>query len=110
MMIYAMNLYDIIPGKEDMYREYVRRGSEFLAEIDAEQVAAGHHPGRGLKGKTRGHFVIMRFASIEEFDRAMAIMEEHDIHHLRENATENYIWTLFENWDMAAWLAEGETS
>jgi hypothetical protein len=53
-MIFAMNLYDIVDGKEHMYKEYMKQSVELMDGIDAEPVAAGHNPRKELSGDTRG--------------------------------------------------------
>ena len=103
-MIYAMNLYDIREGKEDTYREYMKRSVELMDGIDAEPVAAGHNPLKAMTGAPRGHFVVMKFGSMSDFDRLMDRQEENGINQLREESTTNYIWTLYEDWDIGSWL------
>ena len=103
-MIYAMNLYDIIDAKEEMYKEYMRQSVELMDGIDAEPVAAGHNPLKELVGDARGHFVIMKFGSMSDFDTLMERQEAGDVNKLREEATENYIWTMYDEWDIGSWL------
>lgn len=69
-MIYALNLYDLVPGQEARYAEYQRRSAALIA------------------------------ASVAAFDRLHALLAEHDLHRLREVSTANYIWTLFEPWQL----------
>tara|TARA_R110002073_G_scaffold216905_1_gene377088 strand:- start:324 stop:644 length:321 start_codon:yes stop_codon:yes gene_type:complete len=103
-MIYAMNLYDIREGKEDTYREYMQRSVEVMAGIDVEPVASGHKPLKTMTGKSRGHFAVMKFGSMSDFDTLMERQEQNGINQLREESTTNYIWTLYEDWDIGAWL------
>jgi uncharacterized protein (DUF1330 family) len=103
-MIFAMNLYDIVDGKEHIYKEYMKQSVELMDGIDAEPVAAGHNPRKELSGNTRGHFVIMKFGSMKDFDALMARQEASNVNKLREEATENYIWTMYDEWDIGAWL------
>lgn len=103
-MIYAMNLYDLVEGKEDIYKEYMKRTVDLMDGIDAEPVAAGHNPRKELKGETRGHFAIMKFGSMKDFDTLMERQVANDIDKLREASTENYIWTMYEEWDIGTWL------
>lgn len=97
-MIYALNVYDIIPGREDQYAAYVQQISPLFEHFDMAIVAAGDKPIRTLMGQSRNHFALVRFADIDQFDGFMAAMTEHDCHKLREGSTENYIWTLYEPW------------
>ena len=103
-MIYAMNLYDLIPGKEDSYREYMLKTAEIIADLDAEPVASGHKPIKTMTGEPRSHFVIIKFANLQVFETMIERQNAKAINLLREEATENYIWTLYEDWDIASWL------
>jgi len=104
-MIYALNLYDFVPGKENVYKEYITEASKATVHLNGiKPVLMGQNPIKELKGKTRSHFVIAEFPDIETFDQMMEVLEENDIHRLREEATKNYIWTIFEPWDMERWM------
>ncbi|GAB5380121.1 MAG: hypothetical protein Alis3KO_24300 [Aliiglaciecola sp.] len=103
-MIYALNLYDIKEGKEAIYQQYVLKATAQLKGLDAKPVCSGTHPIRSLKGNTRQHMLVMGFGSEEDFDSFMQRLEANDLHSLRESSTENYIWTLFEHWDLKQWL------
>lgn len=103
-MIYAMNLYDLVEGKEEMYREYMQRTAELMEGLDITPVAAGHNPRRSMSGEARGHFVIMKFGSMEDFEQMISRQDAESIGSLREESTENYIWTLYDEWDIGSWL------
>jgi len=103
-MIFAMNLYDIVEGKEELYKEYMKQSIELMDGIDAEPVAAGHNPRKALSGKARGHFVIMKFGSMQDFDTLMERQEANEVNTLREASAENYIWTMYDEWDLGSWL------
>jgi len=98
-MIYALNVYDIIPGKESVYADYAAAAGAVIATLDMRIVAAGDKPIREITGQSRNHFVLAEFADVESFDRLMDGLAERDLHRLRESATENYIWTLYEPWN-----------
>jgi len=102
-MIYALNLYDIVEGEEDTYRQYIKLATRQLKDIEARPVCTGTNPIKGLKGRTRQHMLVMQFSGVKEFDRFMQLLEDHQLHSLREVSTENYIWTLYENWDLKSW-------
>jgi hypothetical protein len=46
----------------------------------------------------------MKFGSMKDFDALMARQEASDVNKLREEATENYIWTMYDEWDIGTWL------
>lgn len=49
-MIYVLNLYDLIPGKEDQYRDYMRQAGPLLAKFGARPVVTAHAPLAMLEG------------------------------------------------------------
>lgn len=53
---------------------------------------------REIVGQTRNHFVFVQFPDLEAFEELMKDLKAADLRHLREDATENYIWTLYEAW------------
>ena len=97
-MVYALNVYDIVPGKEALYAEYAEKATPHIAELNVEIVAAGHNPVREVQGQTRNHFVVARFDRVETFDALIEALAADDLHRLREAATDNYIWTIYEDW------------
>jgi Domain of unknown function (DUF1330) len=98
-VIYALNVYDIIPGKEAVYARYAENAAPLFTGLDMTIVAAGHKPIREITGQTRDHFVLARFDQLETFESLMAALAARDLHRLREEATANYIWTIYEPWD-----------
>jgi hypothetical protein len=48
--------------------------------------------------------VIMKFSSMKGFDMLMERQEANDANKLREASTKNYIWTMYEDWDIGTWL------
>ena len=100
-MIYALNVYDIIPGKEAVYAEYIEKAGPLAAGLNVRVVAAGQNPLRELSGQSRNHFVVAGFPDLAAFDSLMAALRLHDLHRLREAATENYIWTVYEAWGLS---------
>ena len=103
-MIYVLNLYDIVDGKEETYKEYVRQSVLLMDGIEVEPVVACHKPLKEMSGNSRGHMIIARFGSMKDFDFFMERQEDKNIQNLREESTENYIWTMYEEWDLGAWL------
>jgi hypothetical protein len=107
-MLYAVNLYDLVEGKENVYREYVRQTFPLTNGIDMEQIAAGCPPYNAIQGVARGHFIVIRFGSMDDFNTLMARQKANNVDKLREEATENYVWTLYQNWDIAHWLGTAQ--
>jgi uncharacterized protein (DUF1330 family) len=50
--------------------------------------------------------IVVEFPSVEVFQDFLDEAEEQNIHYLREKSTKDYIWTLYEPWDIKAWVKE----
>ena len=48
--------------------------------------------------------IVVEFPSEDVFQAFIDEAEKQDIHHLRENSCGDYIWTLYEPWDIRAWV------
>jgi uncharacterized protein (DUF1330 family) len=106
-MIYVLNLYDLIPGKEDQYRDYMRQAGPLLAKFGARPVVTAHAPLAMLEGDNeRAHMIIVEFPDKSAFDEFYAAADAAKLHPLREGATRNYIWTVYDGWDLGAWLGD----
>jgi pimeloyl-ACP methyl ester carboxylesterase len=106
-MLYALNLFNFIPGKEDQYRRYSMLAGKIIYGLGGRVIAAGHTPLRYLHGDVeRRQMIVVEFPSEEAFQKFLEEAERQHIHELREGATRDYIWTLFEYWDMRAWVRE----
>jgi uncharacterized protein (DUF1330 family) len=108
-MVYALNVFTLIAGKEDQYRDYSVRAGKIIYGYGGKVVACGHKPIRHMHGDVaRRQFVVVEFPSEEIFQKMIDDMDRDNIHHLRETATQDYIWTLYEPWDLRAWVREGK--
>lgn len=106
-MPYALNLFNFIPGKEDQYRRYSVLAGKLIFGLGGRVVAAGYAPLRRMHGDVeRDYMVIVDFPSEEVFQQFLDAASRQDLHELRETATRDYIWTLYRNWDMRAWVRE----
>jgi hypothetical protein len=97
-MSHGLNVYDIIPGKESIHASYVEKIPPLFKNFDMGVAAAGENWLREISGQTRNHFALVQFADLENFDGFIAALAENDFHRLREEATENYLWTVYEAW------------
>lgn len=52
--------------------------------------------------------LVMGLGSEQDFDEFMHRLEMHNLHILRETSTENYIWTLFDHWNLKHWVTQRE--
>jgi pimeloyl-ACP methyl ester carboxylesterase len=108
-MIYALNVFNLIPGFEDQYRDYSVKAGKIIYRMGGRVVAAGTDPLRNMHGdRERRHMIVVEFPSEEVFQNFIDEAERDDIHRLRETATRDYIWTLYKNWDMRIWVKAGE--
>ena len=110
-MLYALNLFNFVPGKEDQYRHYSVLAGKIIYGLGGRVIAAGHAPVRYLHGDVeRRQMIVVEFPSEEAFQKFHDEAERQHIHELREGATRDYIWTLFDSWDMRSWVrqASGE--
>ena len=106
-MLYALNLFNFVPGKEDQYRRYSVLAGKIIYGLGGRVIAAGHTPLRYLHGDVeRRQMILVEFPGEEAFQKFLDEGERQQIHELREGATRDYIWTLFEYWDMRAWVRD----
>lgn len=107
-MIYALNLFNLIPGRENEYRDYSVKAGRIIYGLGGRVVSAGVGPLREMHGDTtRRQMIVVEFPSLDVFEKFIDEAENQDIHDLRENSTSDYIWTLYQPWDMKAWVKEG---
>ncbi len=99
MSLYALNLFDL--ADNDDYRAYSRRSVAAVQKHGASVVALGRLAGAAEGGDTepRKAMVLVEWPSREAFDAFMADPEHADLHPLRENGTERYLWWLYERLD-----------
>ncbi len=108
-MIYALNVFNLIPGKEDDYRAYSVKAGKIIYRLGGKVVSAGSGTLRELHGdRTRQQMIVVEFPSIDIFEQFIDEAETQNIHPLRENSTTDYIWTLYEPWDLRKWVNSGQ--
>ena len=107
-MIYALNVFNLIPGKENDYRDYSVKAGKIIYGLGGKVVSAGAGPLREMHGdRRRGRMIVVEFPSIEVFEQFIDEAQTQNIHPLRENSTSDYIWTLYEPWDLKKWVNSG---
>jgi uncharacterized protein (DUF1330 family) len=99
MSLYALNLFDLAPN--DDYRAYSRRSLDAVRKYGGDVVALGRLAGAAESGdaEPRQVMVLVEWPSQEAFDAFVADPDHADLHPLRENGTENYIWWAYERLD-----------
>jgi uncharacterized protein (DUF1330 family) len=104
-MIYALNLFNFVPGKEATYADYSVKAGKIIYGMGGRVISSGHKPIQYLKADAkRDQFIVVEFPSQEAFEQFHTEAEKQDIHRLREEATSDYIWILFEPWDLREWV------
>jgi uncharacterized protein (DUF1330 family) len=97
MPLYALNLFDL--GDNDLYRQYARRSVAALKEHGGRVVALGRldeavQTQPGLERRTV--MILVEWPSREAFDAFLEDPEHDDLHPLREDGTQNYLWWTYE--------------
>lgn len=104
-MIYALNVFNLLPGKENDYRDYSVKAGRIIYGLGGRVVSAGSGVLREMHGdRTRRQMIVVEFPSLEVFEQFIDEAENQNIHPLREDSTADYIWTLYEPWDMKKWV------
>lgn len=52
--------------------------------------------------------IVVEFPSEKIFQEFLDEADDKNIHSLRENSTKDYIWTLYEPWDIKEWVKDAE--
>jgi uncharacterized protein (DUF1330 family) len=99
MTIYALNLFDLAPN--DDYKAYSRRSRDAVERHGGSVVALGmlHEQDEHVGEGPRRVMVLVEWPSREAFDGFLEDPEHEDLHPLRENGTERYLWWLYDRLD-----------
>ena len=100
MSVYALNLFDLAPN--DDYRAYSRRSRAAVERHGGSVVALGRlRDGDRHVGDTppRQVMILVEWASRDAFEGFLHDPEHRDLHALREDGTERYLWWLYDRLD-----------
>jgi uncharacterized protein (DUF1330 family) len=104
-MVYALNVFNFVPGKESQYRDYSVLAGRLIYGFGGKVVSSGWQPIRRMhEDRERRQMIVVEFPSEAVFQQFIDEAEKQDIHRLREESTTDYIWTLYEPWDLRAWV------
>jgi uncharacterized protein (DUF1330 family) len=97
MPLYALNLFDL--GDNDLYRQYARRSVAAVKEHGGRVVALGRldeavQTQPGIEPRTV--MILVEWPSRQAFDAFLEDPEHDDLHPLREDGTQNYLWWTYE--------------
>lgn len=108
MVVYALNVFNLLPGKEAQYRDYSVKAGKIIYGFGGKVVASGWQPLRRMhEDRERRHFIVVEFPSETVFQQFVDEAERQNIHDLRETACSDYIWTLYQPWDLREWVRTG---
>jgi uncharacterized protein (DUF1330 family) len=107
-MVYALNVFNLVPGHEGEYRAYSARAAKIIYGLRGRVLQAGSNPIRRIHDdRERRQMIVVEFPSDAAFQKFLDEGERQDIHKLREASTTDYIWTLYEPWDLREWMSAG---
>ncbi len=105
MVAYALNVFNLVPGREDDYRRYSVAAGRIIYGLGGKVVAAGEQPLREIHGDAqRRQFIVVEFPGEAAFQNFLDAAQAQGIHPLREDSTSEYIWTLYQPWDLRTWV------
>lgn len=98
MSLYALNLFDL--ADNDDYLAYSRRSYDAVRKYGGQVTALGkldpEAPVSVGDAAPRQALVLVEWPSREAFQSFLDDPEHVDLHPLRENGTENYLWWAYE--------------
>ncbi len=104
-MVYALNVFNILANKENDYKDYSVKAGKIIYGKGGRVISSGWKPIRKLHGNTeRKYMIVVEFPSEEIFQEFLDEGEKQNIHPLREDSLTDYIWTLYEPWNMKEWV------
>ena len=95
-MIIALNLFDIVPGKEAMYAEYLRRVRPILERHRARVLFYGRTRARFLGSCHQEYCGIIAYESPEDLCGFSRDPDFAAIRVLRDESTRDYVLTIAE--------------
>ncbi|HEX4467746.1 MAG TPA: DUF1330 domain-containing protein [Solirubrobacteraceae bacterium] len=98
MSLYALNLFDLADNED--YLAYSRRSHDAVTSHGGRVVALGKHAEHTAElgpDAPRQALVLVEWRDREAFDGFLQDPGLTDLHPLRENGTERYIWWTFDS-------------
>jgi len=105
-VIVVLNLFDIIPGKETDYAEYLRRVQPILDRYGAKVLLYGLTRMIYMGNCRQQYCGLIAYDSLAELRSLSRDPEFSEIRPLRDNSTRNYILTAIENFETMNHAAE----
>jgi uncharacterized protein (DUF1330 family) len=98
MPLYALNLFDLADNSD--YLAYSRRSRDAVSAHGGRVVALGkhaEHPAELGSEPPREALVLVEWRDQAAFDAFLSDPDLADLHPLRENGTERYVWWTFQS-------------
>ena len=106
-MVYALNVFNLVDGREDTYKVYAVKAGRLLQRVGASVAVAGRRPIQMIEGDlVRRYFMVVQFPDASAFARFLDLIRAEDMHQTRQSSTKDYIWTVYETWDLTRWVSE----
>ena len=105
-MVIVLNLFDIVPGKEKDYAEYLRRVQPILDRCNAEVLLYGLTRMVYMGNCTQQYCGLIAYESLADLRRFSHDPEFNAIRPLRDTSTRNYVLTAIEGFATMADAAE----
>jgi len=96
-MIVVLNLFDIIPGKEKDYAQYLRRVQPILDRYGARVLLYGLTRMVYMGPCTQQYCGLIAYQSLDDLRKLSHDPEFHAIRPLRDRSTANYVLTAIED-------------
>lgn len=105
-MIIVLNLFDIVPGKEALYAEYLRRVGPILERHHARVMFYGRTRARFLGTCSQEYCGLIAYEDPTDLARFSRDPEFIEIKRMRDGATRNYVLTVVEEIGLAEAVLE----
>ena len=104
-MVYALNVFNLLSSRENDYKDYSIKAGKIIYGKGGRVIVSGWKPIRKIHGDTeRKYMIVVEFPSENVFQDFLDEAENQKIHSLREESTSDYIWTLYESWNIKEWV------
>jgi len=96
LVVAVLNLFDIVPGREKQYAEYLRRVQPILDRYGAKVLLYGLTRMIHMGACSQQYCGLILYQSLEDLRRLSHDAEFSEIRQLRDGSTENYVLTTIE--------------
>jgi uncharacterized protein (DUF1330 family) len=98
-VILVLNLFDILPGRERDYAQYLRRVQPILDRYGAKVLCYGLTRMVYMGTCTQQYCGLIAYRNLDDLRKLSHDDEFHEIRALRDDSTENYVLTAVEDFE-----------